>query len=196
MATPLALSASTTSRAGPFARTCQAGHLLGRVIEHVNDRRMPAEFRYDEAMTLDRSLRALSSLLPDEAETDERGPSPTLCVGLSICYSAMLTLYDAYSCPDSIPEGAPEAHLVVQKFSIEGLAVVSDKVLSLAQSARSYIDIWEPDKLSPFTLDCFYQAAANCKSLLLDMVLLNPLLTKHSRLASERAWDFQRRCSQ
>lgn len=159
--TPLALSASQTIRAAPFARTCQSSHLLGKVIRHLNDTHLPIDYKFDEALQLNRTIRALASLLPNEAEDDDPTVRPTLCTSMAICYSALLTLYDAYSCTErTIPNG-PESQLVIQKESIDGIADISATVMHLARRIRSFIDRAGLSRLSPLTIDCLYQAAAN-----------------------------------
>ncbi|KAK5121058.1 hypothetical protein LTR85_005542 [Meristemomyces frigidus] len=161
VAAPLALSASPTTHAAPFARTCQASHLLGKVIRHLNDKNLPLDYKFDEALQLNRTIRALAGLLPKEAEEDDPTVRPTLCTSMAICYTALLILYDHYSCTDrSLPNG-PETQLVLQKECIDGLAEISATAMNLARRLRSFIDRAGLGKLSPFTIDCIYQAAAN-----------------------------------
>lgn len=161
VAAPLALSASPTTRAAPFARTCQASHLLGKVIRHLNDKNLPLDYKFDEALQLNRTIRALAGLLPNEAEEDDPNVRPTLCTSMAICYSALLILFDNYSCTErSVPNG-PETQLVLQKECIEGLAEISGTALNLARRIRSFIDRAGLARLSPLTIDCIYQAAAN-----------------------------------
>ncbi|TKA79555.1 hypothetical protein B0A55_02741 [Friedmanniomyces simplex] len=171
VAAPLALSASQTIRAAPFARTCQAAHLLGKVVRHLNDTTLPPEYKFAEALQLNRTFRALAAVLPDEVEADDPAHKPTLCTSMAISYSALLTLYDAYSCTErAIPNG-PEAQLVMQQEAIAGLSDLSAAVLHLARRIRDSIDTEAEEgggggggglsRLSPLIIDCFYQAAAN-----------------------------------
>ncbi|KAK0960509.1 hypothetical protein LTS01_020868 [Friedmanniomyces endolithicus] len=126
VAAPLALSASQTICAAPFARTCQAAHLLGKVVRHINDTGLPPQFRFEEALQLNRTYRALAAALPDEAETDDPAAHPpALCTSMAICYSALLTLYDTYSCTERANPNGPEAQLVMQKEAIAGLSDIS-----------------------------------------------------------------------
>ncbi|EME46578.1 hypothetical protein DOTSEDRAFT_70550 [Dothistroma septosporum NZE10] len=160
-AAPLALSASQTIRAAPFARTCQASHLLGKVVRHLNDKNLPTDYRYTEALQLHRTLQALSSVLPGEAAEDDPSQRPTLCTSMAICYSALLMLYDAYSCTEKIVESGPEEQLVMQKVSIDGLSEVSTQVVHLARRVRDFIEKAGPERVSPLVIDSLYQAAAN-----------------------------------
>ncbi|GAB1207585.1 hypothetical protein APSETT445_006309 [Aspergillus pseudonomiae] len=65
---PLAVRANTTIQACPFTRTCQAAHVLSRVLGHLNDRNADVDFRYEEAMQLHRTAQALSHTLSQELE--------------------------------------------------------------------------------------------------------------------------------
>ncbi|KAF7192722.1 hypothetical protein HII31_05948 [Pseudocercospora fuligena] len=163
VAAPIALSASQTVRAAPFARTCQAGHLLGKIIRHINDKHLPLDYKFNEALQLHRTMRALAGLLPAEAEEDDPAQRPTLCTSMAICYSALLTLYDQYSCSEGKRhiENAPETQLVMQKESIDGLGEVAALVVTLARRVRSFIERAGLGRLSPFVIDSLYQSAAN-----------------------------------
>ena len=94
---PIYVSSPTTVRASPFARTCQATHLLGRLIRHLNDRNVEPAFRFTEAVQLHRTLAALASLLPEEFQA-----SPDqLSSAIALVYGGMLHLYDPYACTQS-----------------------------------------------------------------------------------------------
>lgn len=94
---PLYVSSPTTVRASPFARTCQATHLLGRLIRHLNDRNVEPAFRFSEAGQLHRTFAALASLLPGEFQA-----SPDqLSTATALMYGGMLHLYDPYACTES-----------------------------------------------------------------------------------------------
>lgn len=115
VAAPLALSASQTIRAAPFARTCQAAHLLGKVVRHINDKNLPTDYKFNEALQLHRTMRALCEVLPAEAEGDDPTHKPTLCSPMAILYSGLLTLYDQYACTERTVDNAPETQLIMQK---------------------------------------------------------------------------------
>ena len=162
VAAPLALSASQTTKAAPFARTCQASHLMGKVVRHLDDRQLPMDFRIDEALQLHRTARALADVLAEEAERDDPTKQPTLCSSIAICYSALLTLYDGYSCTERSIQDAPESRLVLQKACIEGLDAVSAQAFHFARRVRTFVDRASLGQLSPLVIDSLYQCAANC----------------------------------
>lgn len=158
---PLALSASQTVRAAPFARTCQASHLLGKIVRHLNDSQLPVDYKFEEALQLNRTTQALASLLPAEAEEDDPVVCPTLCTSMAVCYSGLLTLYDSYSCSERAVSNGPETQLQMQKESIEGLSTFSAAVLHFGRRVRNFLERGGLERLSPLVIDCLYQAAAN-----------------------------------
>jgi hypothetical protein len=80
---------------------------------------------------------------------------------MAICYSALLTLYDGYSCSERAVPNGPESQLVMQKEAIDGLSEYSAAVMTLARRVRQFIDRDGVGRLSPLLIDSFYQAAAN-----------------------------------
>jgi hypothetical protein len=178
-AAPLSLSASQTIRVSPFARTCQAAHLLGKALRHIDDRQIPLDYRFSEALQLKRTLLALADVLPDEANFCSPGDAEKIedmderlkaapCTSIGITYSALLTLYDTYSCTEraaaSELQDAGETQLQMQKECIDGLADVSERAFTFARKIKRVIQAKGVDVLSPMVVDCIYQAAANCKS--------------------------------
>ncbi|KAK6431123.1 hypothetical protein LTR95_012718 [Oleoguttula sp. CCFEE 5521] len=162
VAAPLALSASLTTVASPFARTCQAGHLLGKVLKHLGDKSISLDYRFDEALQLSRTLSALEDALRNEASKEDLAQyeQPPLCTALSITYSAMLTLFDAYSCTERAVPGAPETQLKMQQQSIEGMFRVSDLAMQLARKLRDHLTSTDVAVCSPLVVDSLYQTAA------------------------------------
>jgi len=89
---PLYVSSPTLVKAGPFARTCQACNLMGRLLHFLNDPALEGATRFDEAMQIHRTLIAFAKLLPDEVNRD-----PARCgTAMALCYGALLHLYDPW----------------------------------------------------------------------------------------------------
>ncbi|KAK5263229.1 hypothetical protein LTR96_011350 [Exophiala xenobiotica] len=60
------LSTPSNIRVGPFARECQAAHLIGRVVRHVFDPATDATFQKEEAVQLEQTLNAFLPLLMEQ----------------------------------------------------------------------------------------------------------------------------------
>ncbi|KAI9704054.1 MAG: hypothetical protein M1820_005676 [Bogoriella megaspora] len=157
----LLVSSSTQIRASPFARTCQAAHLLGKVLHHINDVEMELDFRFEQANQLNRTVRALATLIPDEACEENIANGPTLCSCMAICYSALLILYETYSCTENKIPRKTAAHLEIQDSAVNGIKEISGEVLKLCRRFRTFIDAYGLARVSPLVADCMYQAAAN-----------------------------------
>ncbi|KAI9868189.1 MAG: hypothetical protein M1813_006934 [Trichoglossum hirsutum] len=150
---PLLVSSSANAQAGNFARLAQASHLLGRVIRHTNDLPTDVEFRLEEARQIDRTIRALYKLLPGKGSDDSIGS----CTPLAVCFSAIMTLYDPYTCQSA---GQTPEQLSHTAEAVQGLKGVSEEVVRLAHDKLAAIELGL-DQTSPLILDCMYQALAN-----------------------------------
>lgn len=170
VAAPLSLSASQTIKAAPFARTCQAAHLMGKVIRHIDDKTIPCEYRFQDALQLSRTMRALADVIPNDHDEQDPDMKPPLCTSIAICYSSLLTLYDAYSCTERAEEFTHEDQLVMQKESIEGLNEYSSRVFELGRQVKSIIERHGTAGLSPMIVDSTYQGAANCRHTVLNLI--------------------------
>ncbi|KAF7590277.1 hypothetical protein BBP40_003014 [Aspergillus hancockii] len=160
---PLAVRANTTIQVCPFTRTCQAAHVLARVLGHLNDRNSDINFRHQEAMQLHRTAQALSHTLSNELEQwIEKEYDPTahipLFSAIGICYSALLILYDSYCCV-SMAGMADDVEL--QQICLSEINAVSRAVANFAKNIRSAMELGGSLKMSPLVMDCLYQAIAN-----------------------------------
>lgn len=166
---PLVTSANPGEPASSFARACQASHLLSRVLRQIRDRDTDADILYQEAIQLNRTLLALSSVISDESKavveaTGDVTAQLPLFTAAGICFSALLSLYDGYSCAEETREehrGNPSL-LEIQKQSITGLKEVSGQVVQLARRVKAIAELGGMFKTSPFIIDSLYQAAAIC----------------------------------
>ncbi|KAE8353400.1 fungal-specific transcription factor domain-containing protein [Aspergillus coremiiformis] len=160
---PLAVRTNTTIAVCPFTRTCQAAHVLARVLGHLNDRNSDADFRYEEAMQLHRTAQALSHTLSNELdERIEKEYDPTghlsLFSAIAICYSALLVLYDRYCCAGVTGiTGTTE----LQQTALSGINQISRAILPFAKNIRSAMELGGSLKMTPLVMDCLYQATAN-----------------------------------
>ncbi|RQM06104.1 hypothetical protein DH86_00004310, partial [Scytalidium sp. 3C] len=70
---PLAVSEYTASHASPFARTCQASHILSHILRHLNEEHEDIQLKYQEAMQLHQTIDAFSSALSYEIDNISNG---------------------------------------------------------------------------------------------------------------------------
>lgn len=166
VAAPLSLSASETLRVSPFARTCQAAHLLGKIVNHLDDRDLSIEYKFTDALQLHRTGRAFADVLSGQLFDDGNEDStllPSIYASMAMTCSGLLTLYDGYSCTSRLPPTEDEQKLVMQKESIDGLSEISNTTVQLTRRLKDMIDNGGLNRLGPMVVDCVYQAAANCK---------------------------------
>ncbi|KAF2858075.1 hypothetical protein K470DRAFT_222009 [Piedraia hortae CBS 480.64] len=145
----LSLSAPYSVRVSPFARTCQAFTLLGRVITHE-------ETDDGEAIQLSENLQTLASVIEDEVDS------------LAICYNALLSLYETYSRREKSPSNK---QVPLQNESTEGLSNISIAVLTLSRRIR----MANIQLITPFVIPCLYNAA----KVLAMFVKSNPTCVEH-----------------
>ncbi|KAF4854063.1 Transcription factor BOA15 [Colletotrichum siamense] len=151
---------STDSEIGPFARTCQASHILGRVLAHRNSRKdsVIQKETLDQALQLEATLGALDSHLSQATDGE------SAIVDLALCTVARLTLYHGYACiqPGARGERLPEES-DMQNASIRGLKqIISTRGPMIATFViqQAAIDI---NSLSPLVIQVLYDIATECQ---------------------------------
>ena len=152
---PIYVSSPTNVRAGPFARTCQATHLLGRQIRLVNDRLLDAPLRFTEAIQLYRTLQAFANLIPSDVQ---RSPEQ-FGTSMALCYSALLHLCDPFACTESNRGEHTVEETEMQSIAIAGMRGAAHDVLQFSATFRMAIT-QNPTSISPLVADCIYSAAA------------------------------------
>ncbi|KAL9115940.1 MAG: hypothetical protein Q9227_000308 [Pyrenula ochraceoflavens] len=152
---PMFVSSATNVRVGAFARTCQAAHLAGRVIQHRNDKSIDLRFQFAEALQLHRTISALYSVLPAEFEADPERMS----MSMALCCSTQLALCDPYSCTEAHQGSNSVEETEMQAVAINAIQSVAEYVYTFSQhlsvSMSSNLDV-----INPFIAECIYQAAA------------------------------------
>ena len=149
---PLYVSSPTTVYAGAFARTCQATHLMGKVIRVVNDR-SDANIRIAETAQLYRTLEALNSFLSSELP---RSPAQ-YATSVALCHGAMLHLCDAFCCPEANPTNTPEGS-EMQATAIAGMRKTAEEIRRFAEVLTTLMHR-NISAISPLTADSVYMAA-------------------------------------
>ncbi|KAH8883744.1 hypothetical protein GQ53DRAFT_424944 [Thozetella sp. PMI_491] len=160
----LAVSASADVAASPFARTCQASHLLSLVIRHINTK--PTDMRefYEEGIQLHQVLNSFRlALLLELASTDDRQFGP-FSSAVGICYSGLIALYDRHSCAevdDPAGVGIPQ-QLQLQEIALSGLKELSGQVAEFAIRLNRLTETYGVMAAGPFVADCFYAMLRLC----------------------------------
>ncbi|KAJ2975860.1 hypothetical protein NQ176_g5280 [Zarea fungicola] len=164
---------------GPFAKTCQAVHMLGKVLRHYNIRNTTTETKelVEEALALHRALLALDSSITPEAQVqnEDSGSSVNdashhaLDPAIAICSIARLILYNQYACnvpnqPAGSLRVAEEAE--AQAVSLHGIQVLAtERISALARSIVTDFAMRGEDQVAshnPILGKCFYHAATEC----------------------------------
>ncbi|KAL5620119.1 hypothetical protein FOBRF1_003365 [Fusarium oxysporum] len=132
---------SSITTLGSFARTCQAAHMLGKVITHKH---LKTKSSHDilhvvqEAQSLNRALNSLQISIEEQSLSNASSSSASsLACASAICISAQALLYGAYGCPDA-PGITSRERLTheteLQSISVQGLrALGSTLAPKLAQ---------------------------------------------------------------
>ena len=163
----LAVSADTSIPASPFARTCQAVHLLSRVLAHINSNPTASSRSdyYSRSMQLHHVLVPFCTALSEELATEDPAVAVSLSSALGICHSAMIALYDAHTCADmDDPAGVGTAEqLGMQKTSLDGLHAVTRYVCNFASRLPALAEPSSGNVLaSPFMAESMYTSAMQC----------------------------------
>ena len=159
---------SSAANVGPYARLCQASHLLGLVLTHRNEgigKSSERSINFSEALQLEKTLTALDSHLVQQLNASS--VSWAFAVDLAISCSAQMTLWNMYACnePDAVQDSherlAMETEL--QTLSIEGLKRLPvERAMRIAQDVR-HLDDAGIQRVSPLIVECLYHAATECK---------------------------------
>jgi len=162
VAPSLAACGDASRPVSPFARTCQAVHLLSRVVHHVNEPPEDARVWYQDGIRLHHVVDAFSSGLASEVAQPHLamgGESPAY-PALGLAYTAQVLLYDAHTCASfDRPSGVGiQEQLVMQEISLSGLRTVCPAVSRFATTIRTALRAGDAMALSPLLMSCMYEA--------------------------------------
>ena len=161
----LVMSIEAATVVSPYARLCQAAHLLGSVCQHVNEHPVAeeADFHFQEAHRLSRATSALLTMLEEEHRSLDR-PS-RLFSSRALCYTALLLLYDVHSCieEDEIEScgGNRGLRLDLQQLALDGMHDIASRVCIFADEVADHVRNHDQLAigLSPLVMSCIYSAA-------------------------------------
>ncbi|KAH8881068.1 hypothetical protein GQ53DRAFT_848507 [Thozetella sp. PMI_491] len=156
------------SEIGPFARACQASHLLGRVIHHRDSQRdgPNREFALHEALQLHTTLIALDKHLSQPMDEPQDGV-PVSTVDVALCTSARYILYHLYACIESeVMEERRGEESVLQAICIDGVKqTINTRLPALARHVLQQ-GAEHPERSNPLVIQCLYDSASECQWLL------------------------------
>jgi len=158
----LVMSMEAATQVTPFARLCQAAHLLGRVCNHVNRHVSPgdAEIHFSEAAQLSRALLALNAMLYEEMLQLQDSHKHTLFSARALAYTALSILYDVHSCVegDEIEciGSSRGLRLDLQQQAIDGIKQLLRDVYGFAVEIERFVFSNSLTKVSPLVLACLH----------------------------------------
>ena len=153
---------------GPFARTCQAVHMLCKVLRHVQGRRSTTDITeaLQEAMQLNNALIALDASInaAQDVSSDSEADTSQSFTSMALCTSARFLLYNDYACNE------PDDHQLQSRLALEAeaqsvflagiKALASTSVPKLAQRIRKRGAAGLSN--NPILASCLYHAATEC----------------------------------
>jgi hypothetical protein len=156
------MSIEASTSVDPFARTCQAAHLLGWVCEHVNQNPKLAEvdMHFQEAFSISGALRALVIMLHSESDHLAQGECQRLFAARGLAYAALNTLYDVHSCieADNVETvgGNRGLRLDLQQHALDGFKEVIREVSAFAIEIEQFYEKYGVDKIPVMVLFSLY----------------------------------------
>ncbi|RSM13804.1 hypothetical protein CDV31_005674 [Fusarium ambrosium] len=160
----LAVCSSTDLPAPPFARTCQAAHLLSRVLSHIgtNHCKKSPEQYYSEALQLHGILSSFKLVLDQEVKSEEPNGFLVYSPAQGLCFSAIIALCDNYTCADLDDlsgVGTPE-QLKMQETALNTLHEIGASVWQFASHLSHLLESQRSEIIiSPFAAQCLYAAS-------------------------------------
>lgn len=152
-------SFSSITTVGLFARSCQAAHMLSKVIQHKNMKKhtQDATSVIQEAKGLHHALCALQSSIEDaQLEGASSDFQSAAQAAFAVCVCARYLLYSLYACNenDGVTARAPN----VLETEMQGLSL--DGIKFLASSAVPKMALASPE--CPLLAHCLYLTATEC----------------------------------
>lgn len=151
-----AASFSSVTTLGSFARTCQAAHMLGKVIQHKKAR-MDCSQDLSTLLPDGRCLhQALSAL---RLSLEENNPPPPTKLSqpaaLAICITAQYGLFNMYGCRDLLSTSSQNIAMEteMQSLSVDGIRLLTTVAIPQLLGWRSEC---------PLLARCFFEAAKLC----------------------------------
>jgi hypothetical protein len=151
-----AASFSSVTALGSFARTCQAAHMLGKVISHKKARMDCSQeitTLLPDGRRLHQALSALQLSLEQHGSPVSTNSPPT--AALAICITARYLLYNMYGCRDNL---STLSQNIAMETEMQHLSVDGIRSLSMVTIPR----LLELGSECPLMARCFFETAKLC----------------------------------
>lgn len=153
---------------GAYAKTCQAAHLLGRVVQHVNYehdlKATDSEMHQAEALQLHRAISSFVIDLDHEYNQKPTSQKMKLSTSRALAYSALTNLYDLHCCIEGdfikLSDDSRSSRLEMQSLALQEQQRAIERVVEFAKDFQAVLAVEGARSASPLVCDCFYQAAA------------------------------------
>ena len=148
----------------PYSRSCQAAHILGRVLEHVNEHPDAdnADYHFQEAKHIARAGEALLTMIHDECSDTDEGEGHPYFLSRALCYSALLVLYDVHSCIEvddvECVGGNRGLRLDLQQLAINSFKTTITQISAFALEVDEALKGDQSRVIGPLVAHCLYSA--------------------------------------
>ncbi|KAH8911446.1 hypothetical protein BR93DRAFT_975433 [Coniochaeta sp. PMI_546] len=159
--TPSLAACSDVSRpVSAFARTCQASHLLSRVLRHINEPPADMSLWYQDGIRLHHVLEAFSSGVVLDLQQPNITAESRAYPAVGLVYTAQILLYDSHTCAEFDQPGGVglQEQLEMQALSLAGLRNVCPAVSRFATGVRAALRAGDAMASSPLLLNSLYEA--------------------------------------
>lgn len=157
MTEPLYVTSPISLTAGPFTRACQAAHLIGKVVNALNELSAEIETCFTNALQIYRILCPFVKVVKDEfAQAPEQ-----FATAMALAHSAMISLVDPFVCTIMDKGAHTPQESELQTFFIEGLMTSSNDIVTFAGQLRP-IMAQRPAAISALFGNCLYLGTVNC----------------------------------
>lgn len=151
-----AASFSSVTTLGSFARTCQAAHMLSKVINHKNGRAKCSQDTIDvleDGRRLHQALSALQHSLEQHDSVSPTDSSPSAAIAL--CITARYLLYNMYGCRNFVNTSSSNTAMEteMQSLSVEGWRYLDSTTIARLLGSR---------RECPLLARCFFEAGKIC----------------------------------
>lgn len=154
---PLYVTSPTALLAGPFTRTCQAAHLLGKVVTVLNELSAGSETCFANAIQIHRTLAPFVQVVQEQFH-EQPGQFAT---AMAVAYSAMIALCDSFICYLMDTGAHTPDEVTLQTIAIDGVSTTAKSVLELVVRLKPSM-MSNSAAISPLVANCLYEATLNC----------------------------------